>query len=275
MNFQNLDSLRLKQKFLQETIQSWENRYKDLKRECTTLETMIAVHNLVLSRYHDLDSMGFGLNQLQFLWTTLREIARENNINPEEAVTKFLSDVERHYNNILGFQPKVESLRSEVNRLRIELLSLPLVGTKLVKLTQIGVSEQDIINIAAVFEKYVAGKDRESFVSELEHYGSLKSTIQVLSQQADKTRMELGLLQTQNNCSIGLQFEYLEKLKSSNGDGFAKLGSAYKGEESVSIQEIKKESIKPIENMESKLEVKYRLTGALSNIRPALIKADD
>jgi hypothetical protein len=40
-------------------------------------------------------------------------------------------------------------------------------------------------------------------------------------------------------CAIGLQFGYLEKLKSSNGDGFA-LGSAYKGEETVSIQEIKK-----------------------------------
>jgi hypothetical protein len=62
-----------------------------------------------------------------------------------------------------------------------------------------------------------------------------------------------------------LQFEYLEKLKSNNGDEFAVLGSAYKGEQSVSIQEIKKELIKPIENMESKLEVD-RLTGALSNV---------
>ncbi|MFZ0511440.1 MAG: hypothetical protein WAM14_07535 [Candidatus Nitrosopolaris sp.] len=75
--------------------------------------------------------------------------------------------------------------------------------------------------------------------------------------------------------SIGLQFEYLEKLKSNNGDEFAVLGSAYKGEESVS-HEIKKELIKPIENMENKLEVKDRLTGALSNVRPALIdKADE
>jgi hypothetical protein len=48
------------------------------------------------------------------------------------------------------------------------------------------------------------------------------------------------------------------------------LGGAYKGEESVSY-EIKKELIKPIENMENKLEVKDRLTGALSNVRPALI----
>jgi hypothetical protein len=45
------------------------------------------------------------------------------------------------------------------------------------------------------------------------------------------------------------------------------LGSACKGEQSVSIQEIKKELIKPIENMESKLGVKDRLT--------ALIKVDD
>ena len=47
-------------------------------------------------------------------------------------------------------------------------------------------------------------------------------------------------------CSIGVQFKHLEKLKSSNGDGFAVLGSAYKGEESVS-HEIKKELIRPIE----------------------------
>ncbi len=38
---------------------------------------------------------------------------------------------------------------------------------ELVKLTQNGVSEQDIINVAAVFERYVAGKERESFISDL------------------------------------------------------------------------------------------------------------
>jgi hypothetical protein len=60
----------------------------------------------------------------------------------------------------------------------LELSSLPQVTPKLVKLSQSGVSEQDLINIAAIFEKYVAGKDRQSFVSELEHYGDLKSAIQ-------------------------------------------------------------------------------------------------
>ena len=41
-------------------------------------------------------------------------------------------------------------------------------------------------------------KTGQSFVSELEAYGGLKSAIQELSKQADKMRMELGLLQTQN-----------------------------------------------------------------------------
>jgi hypothetical protein len=43
------------------------------------------MHNQVLSKYHDV--MGFGLNQFQFLWTTVNEIARENNVDPKEACT--------------------------------------------------------------------------------------------------------------------------------------------------------------------------------------------
>jgi hypothetical protein len=42
----------------------------------------------------------------------------------------------------------------------------------LAKLTQSGVSEKDIIDTAIILEKYVAGKDRQSFISELETYGS-------------------------------------------------------------------------------------------------------
>ena len=308
--FSNLEHLRLQRKNLEESILFLEDTNRKLQEQRAGNEVFVNKHNQLINIYEHLEAMKFGIKELWFLRDTVMEIARENDIHHEEAVKKFLSDVELQYNNKLGFQSKIDSLRSEVNRLRMELLSLPLVAPKLVKLTQSGVSEQDIINIAAVFEKYVAGKDGQSFVSELEHYGGLKSAIQELSKQADKMRMEVSLLQTQNQdlnadnqmiifslvnsrhtfdfmqglinslrseilglvslsayitYSIGSQFEYLEKLKSSNGDGFA-LGGAYKGEENDSIQEIKKELIKPIENMESKPEVKDRLTGALSNV---------
>jgi FtsZ-binding cell division protein ZapB len=240
--FLDLEIRRLSYRYLHENMPPLENRK-------TYLESMISMHNQVLSKYNSLQTMGFGLSQLQYLWITVNEIALENNIPQKEAVTKFLSDLERQYNNKLGFERKVESLRNEVNklheeevRIRAGLLSLPLVGPKLIKLTQSGVTEPDIINIAAIFEKYVAGKDRESFVSELQNYGSLKSATQELSKQYEKMKVKVNLLQSQNRDSnkdnqglinslrseipelvsisaditrsIGLQFEYLEKLKS-------------------------------------------------------------
>jgi DNA-binding transcriptional MerR regulator len=314
--FLELESLKTSRQHLQQDLQSLENKLTELRQVCGTLELRANMHADFLDKYDRLEKMGFGLKELQSLWNTLYEIAQDNNIPTREAITKFLSDIERHYNNKLGLEAKVESLRNEVNelyknetRLRTELLLLPLVGPKLVKLTQSGVSEQDIINIATVFEKYVAGKDSESFVSELEHYGGLKSVIQELSKQADKMRMELGSLQTQNRdlnahnqriisslvnstytldfmqgyinslysisayitCSIGLQFGYLEKLKSDNGGEFTSLSRAYKGEGTVSIQEIKKELVKAIEIMQSKLDVNDRLTDVLSDTRLALI----
>jgi len=147
--------------------------------------------------------MKFGIKELWFLHDTVMEIARENEIPSEEVVKKFLSDVEFQYNNKLGFQSKVDFLRSEANRIRVELFSLPQVAPTLLKLTQNGVSEQAIINIAAVFEKYVTVKDRESLVSDLEAHGGLKSAIQELSKEADKIRTEVGSLRLRTNEPTG------------------------------------------------------------------------
>jgi hypothetical protein len=54
-------------------------------------------------------------------------------------------------------------------------------------------------------------------------------------------------------------------------DEFGSLTRAYKGEEPVSIQEIKKEVIKAIEVMQSKLDVNDALSKILSNALLALM----
>jgi hypothetical protein len=195
--FSDLEHLRLQRKNLQETILFLEDTNRKLQEQRAGNEVFVNKHNQLIKVYEDLDAMKFGIKELWFLRETVMEIALENGIPHEEAVTKFLLDVELQYNNKLGFQSKIDSLRSEANRLRVELYSLPEVASKLVKLSQSGISEQDIINIAAVFEKYVADKDRQSFVSDLEVHGSLKSSIQELSKQSEKLKNEATSLETQ------------------------------------------------------------------------------
>ena len=73
-------------------------------------------------------------------------------------------------------------------------------------------------------------------------------------------------------CSIGLQFEYLELKANNEDDEFVSLRRASKGKKSVSIQEIKKELIKAIEVIQSKLEINDRLTDVLSSTRLALME---
>jgi hypothetical protein len=147
---------------------SLENTNRNLEEQRAGNEVFVNNHRELINVYNHLEAMKFGIKELWFLRGTVMEIARENDISPDQS-----------YYDIECF-----------------LLSR-------------------LVSISA----YIT-------------------------------------------CSIVSQFEYL---KSNNGDGFATLGSAYKGEESVP-HEVKKELTKPIEN---KLEVKDRLTGALSSVLPA------
>ena len=324
--FSDLEGLRSVRDTLQQIVQTLENKNSNLQQQLSTLEGLVNMHNQALSTYQRLDGMGFGLKQLDFLWNTVKEIALENEIRTDEAVTKFLLDVERQYDKKLGYESKIQGLRDEVyklnqeqSRLRAELLLLPLIGPKLIKLTQNGVSEQDIVNIATVFEKFVAGIDRQSLVSELQTYGGLKSTIRELTKESDTLRKEVASLQTlkkdlntdnQGMLSnvvdsrhafdylqgrvdsirneilgllsaagcitylVKLQFENPQNLKSDyvvDRVEFASLSRACKGEEHVSMQDIKKEVIKAIEVMQGKLRMNDTLSEILSNTRLALI----
>ncbi len=202
--FSDLESQRSIRDTLKQFVPSLENKISDLEQQRSTLEPFVSRHNQALSTYNHLEVIGFNLKELDFLSNTVNEIAFENKIPSQQAIKKFLTDIEHQYNNKLGFESKIESLRNDVNklnqeltRLRTEVLSQPLIGPKLIYLTQRGVSEQDVIDIAAVFEKYVAGIDRQSFVSELDKYGSLKSTLQKLSKESDKLKKEVGSLQIQ------------------------------------------------------------------------------
>jgi hypothetical protein len=155
--------------------------------------------------------MEFGLKELTLLRNIVNEIADANNIPIQDVKLKFFTDIEEQYDKKLGFENKLEKLKAEVNKVnheltrsRIELSGLQLVGPALSKLIQSGLKEQDIINVASIFEKYFfVGTDRQesslsSLISELDKYGGFRFAIEKLSEEKDKLNNEIASLKKEN-----------------------------------------------------------------------------
>jgi peptidoglycan hydrolase CwlO-like protein len=224
----SIEMLRTSHDALQKTVQSMRNEIDGLEQQRSYLEGRVKMYNKTISTYEDLKAMGFGLNELSFLLDTINEIAAENDIPVEKAVSKFLSDVEQQYHKKVGFEYKLRNMREELDnmgkehvKLRSQLLSNPLIGPKLLKLIQSGLTEQDIINVANLIEKYAtlygarvdSNTDKKSIVSDLNKYGGLSSAIEGLSKKVDMLRKDLAFLENQKQ---DLEGDNQRMLSSSN-----------------------------------------------------------
>jgi hypothetical protein len=165
--------------------------------------------------------LGFGLKELKQLWHIINEIAEANNIGSEDAVQKFFTDVEEQYDDKLGFESKLDKLRSDVihfnqelDSLRSTLLKQALVGPALQRLFENGIKEQDIIELAIIFGMYASSShsasvpgsrgsnnpiDKQTLINELNKYGSVKAMMQALEQRNDELKNEVDYLESKKN----------------------------------------------------------------------------
>jgi hypothetical protein len=68
--------------------------------------------------------MGMGIKRLKLLLNIVTEIATANNISEDKATEKFFSDVQKQYDDKLGFELELQNLKSEVQkseRMQLEL----------------------------------------------------------------------------------------------------------------------------------------------------------
>jgi prefoldin subunit 5 len=227
--FSNLESARDEYKDCQEGISSLRSQYDSLNQEYLSLDRVVNSHKQTISVYKDLESMGFDLKGLKLLRNTINEIASSNSIPLHDSLQKFYRDIEEQYDDKLGFESKIDSLKNDVkklrdeeNRLRKELFTLPLVGSALLRLIQSGVKEQDIIDIAELLKADGGGigtsfitteKDRQLLVDELHKYGGIKSTIKQLSQQVEELRNEVASLEAKKQ---DLNTQHNQKMSSTS-----------------------------------------------------------
>jgi hypothetical protein len=207
--FSELEFLRRQLEFCRKIIPVLENKYVTLNGLCTSLGEMANFNRQKLSRADELEQMGVGLKELKLLYNTINEIAEANNVSSDQAVQKFFNDVEEQYDDKLGFESKLDRLRSEfsavnkeLNSSRTAMLAQPLVGPAIQRLFYNGVREQDIIDLSKLFERFRRSEsiiDKQSLISELEKYGSIESTIQQSNQKLKQLTNDVASLESQRN----------------------------------------------------------------------------
>jgi hypothetical protein len=72
------------------------------------LQDQVNQHQQTMNIYYQLEDMKLGFKELKQLRYTILEISKANKISPDKSVTKFLEDIEKEYDNKLGFETKIK-----------------------------------------------------------------------------------------------------------------------------------------------------------------------
>ena len=181
---------------------------EQLKNTKKELEDQIGFIKLKLFKNQELENIGFGLKELKNIYNTITEIAKENEINPKEAIDRFFNDL-NEYDDIIGFKKNIKDLKKEIATLNIQItnnrvthLSQPQIGITLQKLFQNGILENDIEDINSILVTGGFGYDSDKTIinkkillSDLAKYRDIKLVIKSLEQkQTELTNnmIELG-----------------------------------------------------------------------------------
>ena len=150
----NKNTLENEQKSLLDDFNHYLTRRDNLIDENANLRTQNSENRQILSIIRELKLMGFGLHELKQLKFTVVEIAEANNIPADLAVSRFLKDVEKNYDDKLGLENKVNESKAKIYNLddeiankKLILLLHPLIGPALSRILQYGMSVEDIIGI--------------------------------------------------------------------------------------------------------------------------------
>ena len=123
-----------------------------LESQNSSLVRAISLHSSILNVYNELNNAGFGIEKLKVLHETIRKIAESNNISTGAAVDKFFKDTETQYDAKLGFEAEMDRLKTEIQVLKEKrkkelerLRELPFVGPIILRLIQLGLTEDEIL----------------------------------------------------------------------------------------------------------------------------------
>jgi hypothetical protein len=156
--FEDIRDLARKRQVLEIRTDEMEYNFAKLSQQDYSLRHAINLHSENLSVYNDLAKMGFGSKELRRLLQTILDITNSNGIDHWGAVYKFFNDIETQYDAKLGFESEKERLNLQIQILKekrenmLQILGAsPFTGNMLTKLLQLGLTENDILNVGQTY----------------------------------------------------------------------------------------------------------------------------
>ena len=112
--FRHIESLRVEKKLTQLQVDEITATRHKLIHEVNSLEERVSYNRQIINTFNELQINGLGLNELKQLSYTIMESALANDMEVKNSVKKFFIDLDKDYNNKLGFEKKVNELKSQI-----------------------------------------------------------------------------------------------------------------------------------------------------------------
>jgi len=235
--YRRINSLTSELKLTQHQIDEISSTKDKLRNDLYSLNERVNFHTQTINTFIELQNIGFGLKELKQLSNTVMESALANDLSVQVSVKKFFTDLYKHYDNKLGFEKRVEELKSQIKDIENQLpgykqyLELQ-IGTisSLNNLNANGVTNIDIINmnhLVLVFKNHDflsdplnqnAGKHNENNISrnkttETTYWQQFIAKLQYLkniNHEINKQMSKLNVLNEQINI-LNINKQLLEK----------------------------------------------------------------
>jgi uncharacterized protein YpuA (DUF1002 family) len=185
---------------LEKSIQDLKDKHTNLQKEYERLEELVSAHRLRESLFKQLNDMGLGLKELKLLLYTIKEVAAENKMSENQAVQKFFEEIEKNYNIKLSYDSTLEHLKSEIeetnrelNKTRSELDLNKGAAQVVADLLASGANSQQIFDFVSYLQSVHANADFVSLKADVKKYGSLKKTVEALSQKLGNLESQISL----------------------------------------------------------------------------------
>ena len=170
---------------------------QELQSKLSLLKNEINKNSLKLDKVGQLEKIGFGLQELKILDSTLNEIALENDLENDLVIKNFFSDL-TEYEKTTGFRNLLEKNVQEYKRLneqiaitRANLSAHKFLGPILQNLLNKNVTEKDIMDINAILFSEGEGSDyftkdnfdKQSLIQDIDKYKTIKQSLSSLEEQ--------------------------------------------------------------------------------------------